>query len=435
MAIDTTTGMIDIDSEAAPTVEQDRLYRLWEEGNWSAKSLDFSQDAVQWREGLDDSQRRAFLWNYALFLDGEESVTVTLNPFMQAVQRYEDRIFLATQIADEARHHVFFDRFLREVAGIGTSYAETLDIMRQGLTWGYNQVFTELDRVADQLRLHPDRPPLLAQGLAIYHLVVEGMLAHTGQHFMRDYCTKHTMLPGFATGINLVARDESRHIAFGIQTLRELVANSADCKRAAIAELNKVLPWAAGVFTPPNLDWSYIEAFGYTPAEVFAFGLRSVVTKLRRAGIAPDEVLALVKLGAHRTPPAEQAQLALALVEGGIIGTAAPPRMTAATLDALFTATRYVADWTQPRHPDLDATIQWLFDDAPPRYLVLGATGGTQVVQGRAATPRLTLRCTAADWGRIAGGRLNQQQALLSRRLRLSGDLRFALRLPQILPV
>jgi hypothetical protein len=434
MAIDTQTGLIDIDSEAAPTVERDRLYRLWEEGNWSAKNLDFTTDAVEWKEQLDEAQHKAFLWNYALFLDGEESVTVTLNPFVQAVQRYEDRIFLATQIADEARHHVFFDRFLREVAGIGTGYADTLAIMRRGLTWGYNQVFTELDRVADRLRLNPNSLPLLAQGLAIYHLTVEGMLAHTGQHFMREYCNTHSTLPGFATGINLIARDESRHIAFGIQLLRELVTTNPSCKAAAIAELNKVLPWAAGVFTPPNMDWTYIQVFGYSPEDVFTFGLRSIETKLRRAGIMPEEVLALVKLGAHRVTPAEQAKQVKTLIEGGIIGTDAPPNVTEPTLDALFTSMCYIADWATPRNPPLHATIQWIFDDAQPRHLVLGEAGGARAVVGRAAQPRLTLRCSAADWGRIAGGRLNQQQAVLTRRLRISGDWGMALRLPKILP-
>jgi ribonucleotide reductase beta subunit family protein with ferritin-like domain len=98
-------GTIDIDSEAAPAVERDRLYRLWEEGNWSAKSLNFTQDAIDWREKLTEKQRQAVLWSYAPFLDGEESVSVTLAPFVEAPPRPEDKIFLATQLADEARHY------------------------------------------------------------------------------------------------------------------------------------------------------------------------------------------------------------------------------------------------------------------------------------------------------------------------------------------
>lgn len=434
METETLSGMIDIDSETAPTVEKDRLYRLWEEGNWSAKGIDFTQDRLDWRERMTEEAREATLWNCALFLDGEESVTVTLAPFMAALSRYEDRIFLGTQIADEGRHHVFFDRFLREVVGIGSDFASTLDATRPKLTWGYTQVFTELDRVADQIRRQPNNKALLAQGITIYHLVVESMLAHTGQHFLREYTSTHQIFPGFLQGVKLIARDESRHIAFGIQVLRELVTTRPECKAAAIAMLNKVLPWAAGVFTPPNIDWHYIECLGYTPQEVFAFALRSIETKLRRAGIEPTEVLGLVKLGVT-LPIAQQAQRAVTLVEGAVVGTTYDPRISEPLMDALFASTLDVARWTQTKQAGQTGTIQWIFEGAAPRFLELGAPDGPRIGVGETSAPRLTLRCTAADWVRIAGGRLNQRFAVLNRRLRVAGDWSLALRLPQILPM
>lgn len=432
--VDPLVGTLDIDSTDAPPIERDRLYRLWEEGHWSARALDFTQDAHDWRERLTELQRRAVLWSYASFLDGEESVTVTLAPFITAARRPEDRIFLATQLADEARHHVFFDRWLREVAGVGDDTASTLRLMQSNLTWGYRQVFGELDRVADRLRRSPGNRAALAQGIALYHLVVEGMLAHTGQHFFREFGTTHHLFPGFASGIAQVIRDESRHIAFGIQLLRELVAAHPACRVAAISLLNRVLPWATGAVAPPNLDWSYPASFGFSHLEIVAFGIRSLETKLQRAGIEPGEVLALVKLG-HTDPPAEQAARAVALLEGGVIGTDRAPHVTEATLDAIFTGVRNAAAWTQPRHPSLRATVQWHFADAAPRYLVLGPDEAPRVSTGQLDNPTLTLRCTAADWARIAGGRLNQQFAVVSRRLRIAGDWALALRLSDILPV
>jgi hypothetical protein len=426
-------GFIDIDSETSPLVERDRLYRLWEENNWSAKGLDFTQDAIDWREKHTDEQRQAILWNYAMFLDGEESVTVTLAPFLNAVPRYEDRVYLATQIADEARHHVFFDRFLREVCSIGQDYRSTLEATRPQLTWGYTQVFTELDRVSDRLRLHPHSLPLLAQGIAIYHLVIEGMLAHTGQHYLRDYAGKTGRFPGFGEGINMVARDESRHIAFGIQLLRELVTTKPECKAAAIEMLNRVLPWAAGVFTPPACDWSYVTCLGYSPQEVFAFGLRSVETKLRRAGIEPGELKALVKIG-YADPPVEQAERLLSMIEGGIIGTDGAPRVSEKAMEALFSSVLYLADWTRDKHPSSPTVIQWIFDEAEPRYLELQPQARPRVSTGKHARPRLTLHCSAADWIRLTNGQLSQQRALLTRRLRPSGDLKLLLQLARILP-
>lgn len=430
---DLLAGTLDIDSDSAPVVARDRLYRLWEEGHWSVNALDFAQDIRDWRENLTETQRRAVLWSYASFLDGEESVTVTLAPFVAAARRPEDRVFLATQIADEARHHVFFDRWLREVAGIGDDLTSTLRLTQADLSWGYRQVFSELDRVAARMHRAPGNLALLAQGIALYHIVIEGMLAHTGQHYFREFGTTHHLFPGFAEGIAHVIRDESRHIAFGIQLLRELVAAHPACKVAAIALLNRVLPWATGAVAPPNLDWSYPASFGFSHHDIIAFGIRSLETKLRRAGIEPAEVLALVKLG-HDDPPEEQAARVVTLLEGGVIGTDGEMRVTEATLDAIFSGVQNAATWAYPKHPTLRASVQWLFADAAPRHLILTPVAAPHVAMGEIEHPTVTLRCAAADWARIAGGRLSQHIAVVSRRLRIAGDWALALRLGEIIP-
>jgi len=124
----------DIDRSSGAQVDLLRLYRLWEENNWSAYEIDFTQDALDWREKLTPLQRRAAHWNYALFLHGEEAVARTLAPFVGALWSQEQRVFITTQIVDEARHHVFFSRFMREVVGDGQDMAGTLDLAAPELT-------------------------------------------------------------------------------------------------------------------------------------------------------------------------------------------------------------------------------------------------------------------------------------------------------------
>ena len=53
-------------------------------------------------------------------------------------------------------------------------------------------------------------------------MVIEGMLALTGQHFIMDYNERMGTLPGFVKGFTLVARDEHRHVAFGARFLRDM---------------------------------------------------------------------------------------------------------------------------------------------------------------------------------------------------------------------
>jgi hypothetical protein len=65
-----------------------------------------------------------------------------------------------------------------------------------------------------------------------------------------------------------------------------------------------------------------------------------------------------------------------------------------------FTSIASIAHWTQARHPTVACAIQWVFDEAQPRYLELRPGEPPQVATGRHACPRLTLRCRAADWMR-----------------------------------
>ena len=54
-----------------------------------------------------------------------------------AAPREEQKYFLATQQVDEARHAVFFKRFMHEVVGRGDgSVAGGLEATRGELTWG-----------------------------------------------------------------------------------------------------------------------------------------------------------------------------------------------------------------------------------------------------------------------------------------------------------
>src|SRR4029079_16066917 len=144
------------------------LYARWERGNWRATEIDLTQDRMDWHKRLTAEQRRGALWLYALFLHGEDSVTDNLSPYIDAAPLEEQKYFLATQQADEARHSVFFRRFLHEVVGAGDgTMAGGLRATATQITWGHRQFFNRLDRMADELRR--DRSPTkLAAAVTLY---------------------------------------------------------------------------------------------------------------------------------------------------------------------------------------------------------------------------------------------------------------------------
>ncbi len=95
-------------------LDYQQLYALWERQNWRVHELDFSVDREQWVASPTEAQEN-MLWSLGSFYIGEERVTSDLAPFVRAAPSGEIEAFLATQLVDEARHAVFFDRYGAEV--------------------------------------------------------------------------------------------------------------------------------------------------------------------------------------------------------------------------------------------------------------------------------------------------------------------------------
>src|SRR5689334_7185314 len=230
-------------SSAGAQVSYTDLYARWERGNWRATEIDFSEDARQWREVFTEHERRAALWNYAMFFHGEDAVADDLSPFIDAAPLEEQKYFLTTQQVDEARHAIFFKRFMQEVVGVGDgTIAGGLRAVEPELTWGFRKTFALLDRVTGELRSDRSRVTL-ARAVTMYHVVVEAVLAQPGQHFISDYLQRRDLLPAFAEGMRHVALDEQRHIGFGVKLLHDLAAEDPEVPAAVADLLRAVTPY------------------------------------------------------------------------------------------------------------------------------------------------------------------------------------------------
>jgi Ribonucleotide reductase, small chain/SCP-2 sterol transfer family len=415
----------------ADVITYEGLYARWEKGNWSATEIDFTEDARQWREDFTEFERTAALWNYALFFWGEDAVADGLSPYIDAAPREEQKYFLATQQVDEARHAVFFSRFLHEVAGVGGSdTGSRLEAIEPQLTWGFRKVFDRLETMSAELRRRPTLPKLAA-AVALYHLVIEATLAQPGQHFIASYLEDRKLLPGFRLGMERVAQDEQRHIGFGVKLLADLCREDPDCRHAVAGMLREVIPYTAAVLVPPGWDRRYTEVFGFTLEEIGAEGAASLETKLRSAGL-PMEELPGPPIFSPGLEPIERARLGQQLVRGGVLGEkTGPPRRDRETMAALFTLVRGGLD--EREAPAEPGTIQWDFTDADPWHLVV-ANGDTQVAPGRVESPTVRIECRYDDWADLVGGRRNGLRLAATGRLRPRGDLRWLWRARRMFP-
>src|SRR3954467_15667384 len=127
--------------EAAPSYK--KLFSRWENQQWSSESFDFTVDREQWQGDTFTDEQRAFMeWSLSSFLLGEERVTTELLPFAIAAPTHEARAFLATQISDEAKHMVFFDRFYRDVFGVDAeTLTQNVEAQRPAMNAEYGQLF------------------------------------------------------------------------------------------------------------------------------------------------------------------------------------------------------------------------------------------------------------------------------------------------------
>jgi ribonucleoside-diphosphate reductase beta chain len=277
------------DRGKAKLLSYKELYLLWERQQWATQELDFSQDRIDWHERIPPEERFQRMYGLSGFFIGEQRVTDELGPIMRACPNEEQRIFLSTQIADEARHVRFFDRFYSEVGVYeGTDdLADRLRATEEHLNESFGQLFDELlhNRV-DRLAAEPEDTEALVEAVTLYHMIIEGALALTGQHFIIEYNTEQNTLPAFVKGFNNVARDEHRHIAFGVRFLTEMAREDDKFRQAIQRMMAEALPIADGVLDPPWAEEDDWDLFGYSRDETHAFAAQCLTRRLKVIGLA-----------------------------------------------------------------------------------------------------------------------------------------------------
>ena len=265
------------------------LYNLWERQQWATQDIDFTQDRIDWHERIPEEERFQRMYGLSSFFIGEQKVAEELGPMMRAAPTEEMRIFLCTQIADEARHVRFFNRFYDEVGVLeATNLQDRLAETSEHVNPEFDQLFDEmLKSRVDHLARQPEDLVALVEAITLYHMVIEGMLALTGQHFILQYNEEVGTLPGFVEGFNKIARDEHRHVAFGARFLREMAQEDPKYGDAITRTLTEVAPIADGVLQPKWYVEGETEVLGATMDETRAFAMKALERRLKVIGLAP----------------------------------------------------------------------------------------------------------------------------------------------------
>src|SRR4051812_23192148 len=239
---------------------------------WNPMAIDLTADAAAWPE-LPPERRRRLLTLLAGFCVAEDAVAEHLTPFADAARGAK----LASQESlmawvfflqrrDERRHATLFDRIGAEVLGLaGETPEDRRTEARTHAPEALLELFEQrLPAMAAELAAGETG---LAEGVSLYHMLLEGVVFDAGQKALLDDLADG-VLPGVRTGVERVERDERWHVGFGLRCLVE-TRPSAD----VLARLLEQTEEAAAVWGDA------------VPAAVRGRSARKVAHRLHAAGL------------------------------------------------------------------------------------------------------------------------------------------------------
>jgi rubrerythrin len=214
-------------------------------------------------------------WMVSQFLHGEQGALVSAARLVEVLPDMESKCFAAGQAADEARHVEVFSRYLREKVPdpypISTPLASLLSDTLGDDRW---------DIVALGMQI-------MVEALAIAAFRLADRTFH--DDLIRSIC-------------RLVARDEARHVSFGVMSLDGLYRQLSHAERA---EREEFVLEAAQLMSRRFLLGEIWERLGVDRAEGVEFARRDhlmiayrralfsrVVASLKRIGLLTDRVRA-----------------------------------------------------------------------------------------------------------------------------------------------
>jgi ribonucleoside-diphosphate reductase beta chain len=267
------------------------LYRKYLKQRWDVYDLDFAQDKIDWTERMSEEERQSFIAVSSGFHHGERQVEIELPVFMIGASE-EEKLHIAAQIEDEARHTVFFDRFYREVVGLAGD--DIMDILDASFPWvseTFVGPFGLLAYQADEVRRNPYDERARVRYGTNYFLWIEGVLALSVMKVTLSYARWRGFLPAYYAGFTATCRDESRHVQGGMRYLQDAVRKDP----SMISEIHDTLRTILSLSGVASRR-IYFEPLGWTEQEVQTLFFQQLRRKLNDVGIdLPPDLEALLE--------------------------------------------------------------------------------------------------------------------------------------------
>lgn len=288
------TGSYNWDYEAA-NAKIRRLYELGKRFNWNSElDVDWSVPFPEGEspdsagrsafaghpiyEALSPEQKNQFAWRsvaqtLSQFMHGEQGALLVASQLVSCAPTYDAKLYAASQTFDEARHVEVFHRYLKERCKVIYPINENLKLL--------------LDKI-----LTDERWDLKFIGMQV---LIEGLALAAFQAIHQT-----TRDPLLRQIVELVMRDEGRHVAFGVNYLEDWIRALPE---AEIEERAQFAYEACAIMRERLFSTVVAEEFGFDAAEARAISIDSeagrafrsflferMIPNLKRVGLLTEKV-------------------------------------------------------------------------------------------------------------------------------------------------
>ena len=236
---------------------------LRDDSSYAMASFEASPLARRGRPVWDTFRWELQSWMVSQFLHGEQGALVVAARLVEAVPELDGKFYAASQAVDEARHVEVFSRYLRE--HVPEPYPITGSLSRL-----LRDILTD------------SRWDVTALGMQIVVEALAMAAFRLAEHTFHDDLIKSIA--------RLVARDEARHISFGVLTLEGIYRELSAAERA---EREDLVLESATLMRRRFLLEDVWERMDVAPAEGVEFAARNELTIKYRQAIFSKVISAL----------------------------------------------------------------------------------------------------------------------------------------------
>ena len=199
--------------------------------NWTPEEVNMQKDVEMWRSptALSDDEKRLVMWNMGFFSTAE---SLTANNIVLAIYRHitnpECRQYLLRQGDEEAIHtdtfiyccdtlgldpEEVYNMYL-DIQSIRKKDEFVIDITKSILDDGFTTEGTE-------------NVQRFVNDLVGYYVIMEGIFFYAGFVMMLSFLRQNKMV-GVGEQFQFILRDESVHLAFGVDLINNIVQENLD---------------------------------------------------------------------------------------------------------------------------------------------------------------------------------------------------------------